>query len=82
MNEDTGVQYMLAWQPGKPIDGLGGVGEVQASSDPNFTCGDLISGVFLWPWAVFFTIDSKNIKKVRVHKYAATQVLFQVVNCF
>ena len=64
MNEDTGVHYMSAWQPGKPIDGLGGVGEVQASSDPDFTCGDLVSGVFLWPWAVFFTIDSKNIKKV------------------
>ena len=64
MNEDSGVHYMSAWQPGKPVDGLGGVGQVQASSDPDFTSGDLVSATFLWPWAAFFTIDSKNIKKV------------------
>ncbi|XP_076442069.1 prostaglandin reductase 2-like isoform X2 [Babylonia areolata] len=64
MNEDSGVHYMSAWQLGKPVDGLGGVGEVQASADPTLTSGDLVSGNFFWPWSEFFVTDSKQVRKL------------------
>ncbi|XP_070180249.1 prostaglandin reductase 2-like [Littorina saxatilis] len=64
MNEDSGVHYMSAWQLGQPIDGLGGVGEVEASADSTFTKGDRVSATFLWPWAAFFVIDGKHVKKM------------------
>ncbi|KAL8565153.1 hypothetical protein ACOMHN_003940 [Nucella lapillus] len=70
MNEDSGVHYMSAWQLGKSIDGLGGLGEVQASSDPALTSGDLVAATFLWPWTSFFVIDSKHVKKLPKELFA------------
>ncbi len=31
MNEDTGVHYMKSWQINEQIEGLGGIGQVEAS---------------------------------------------------
>ena len=64
MNEDSGVQYMSAWQVGQGLDGLGGVGQILASSDASLAQGDLVAASFLWPWKAYFIIDSKLVKKV------------------
>lgn len=64
MNEDSGVHYMNAWQLNEPVDGLGGVGVVEVSADPGYVAGDLVSATFLWPWALFFTIESRSVRKL------------------
>lgn len=56
---------MTAWELGQPVDGLGGIGKVMASRDPNFQESDLVCATFLWPWALYFTIAGCKVEKVR-----------------
>lgn len=68
MNDDTGVDYMKAWQLGETIQGLGGVGEVIESNDPAFVKGDLVQAVMNWPWIKYFKVktDDKMIPVMKV----------------
>ncbi|XP_043189504.1 prostaglandin reductase 2-like [Amphibalanus amphitrite] len=65
MNESTGAEYLLPWQLGQAIPGLGGVGKVLSSNDDGFSTGDIVmSGFFEWPWKLYFTIEADKIMKV------------------
>lgn len=65
MNESTGADYLSAWQLDEPIPGLGGVGVVLNSNHSDFSEGDIItSGMFQWPWKLFFNIDARKVTKV------------------
>ena len=67
MNSDSGVEYIKAWQLGETITGLGGVGEVVDSADPNFVPGDLVTPNFEWPWKTFFVFQSSQVRKVSMY---------------
>jgi NADPH-dependent curcumin reductase CurA len=66
MNEESGVEYMVAWDLRQQIDGLGGVGVVEESSHPQLTSGDLVTCTFPWPWANYFAMHGSCLKKVRM----------------
>ena len=57
MNDDTGVDYMKAWDIGETVLGLGGVGVVLQSKNTGFEAGDVIHGVMNWPWATVFNAN-------------------------
>jgi len=67
MNEDTGVDYMKAWEPGETVLGLGGVGQVSKSNCPEFTTGDLVQGPMNWPWIEVFNCKT-NDPHFQLHK--------------
>ncbi|XP_060553053.1 prostaglandin reductase 2-like [Ruditapes philippinarum] len=60
MNDETGVDYINAWQLGETIQGLGGVGEVIESKDTAFSKGDQVQGVMNWPWIKFFNTKTDD----------------------
>lgn len=64
MNEDSGVHYIKAYQLNQPVDGLGGVGEIVASADPDYKAGDIVTATFVWPWAQYFTIERAGVRKL------------------
>ncbi|XP_005101735.1 prostaglandin reductase 2 [Aplysia californica] len=64
MNEDSGVQYIKAWELGKTVDGLGGVGEVIASADSSFQPGDIVTPNFEWPWELYFVVKANTVRKL------------------
>ena len=61
MNDDTGVDYMRAWEIGDTILGLGGVGVVVKSRNTGFQPGDIVQSVMNWPWVVFFKSKPSTI---------------------
>lgn len=68
MNPSTGVDYMGPWLPGETIEGLGGIGVVIISRHDNFLAGQLVQGVFGWPWTAYFVTSSPEklqLTKVR-----------------
>lgn len=68
MNEESGVDYMKAWQVGETILGLGGVGQVTESRTPELDKGDLVHGLINWPWIQHFKTrtDDKSFKLTKV----------------
>ena len=54
MNEDTGVDYMRAMDIGGTVQGIGGVGVVVHTNNPEFIVGDIVHSAMNWPWTVFF----------------------------
>ena len=61
MNDDTGVDYMRAWEIGVTILGLGGVGVVVKSRNTEFQPGDIVQSVMNWPWIVYFKSKPSSI---------------------
>lgn len=68
MNEDTGVTYMLPWELGETVLGLGGVGRVIESKAHGFEKGDLVHTSMNWPWISYFksTADDKSCQLQKV----------------
>ncbi|XP_014669377.1 PREDICTED: prostaglandin reductase 2-like [Priapulus caudatus] len=65
MNEETGVEYITAWEVNKCISGLGGVGVVIHSRSQGLTTGDVvIKSDMFWPWQRFSTMDASALSKV------------------
>ncbi|BFZ07719.1 hypothetical protein BsWGS_10758 [Bradybaena similaris] len=64
MNEDSGVDYLKAWDIGETLSGFGGIGTVVSSGDPNFLPGDQVTTLYQWPWKVYFVISSSCVRKI------------------
>lgn len=69
MNEESGVEYMKAWDVGKTVQGIGGLGEVISSADPDFQEGELVLPKFEWPWQKYFVTTSSSVRKVLKSKF-------------
>lgn len=63
MNEDTGAEYLTAWQLSKCIDG-GGVGVVEASRCSGCSVGDVVTS-FNWPWQTHSVMKGSVLDKVQ-----------------
>lgn len=75
MNEDTGVDYMRAWSIGETVLGLGGVGVVVQSKNPDFDVGDVVQSAMNWPWVVFFTSKpSRLFQPSKVYVLTTTNI--------
>ena len=61
MNEDTGVDYMRAMDIGETVQGLGGVGVVVHTKNPEFIVGNIVHSAMNWPWTVFFNATPSQI---------------------
>ncbi|KAH9495029.1 Prostaglandin reductase 2 [Bulinus truncatus] len=64
MNSESGVEYMKAWEVGETIHGVGGIGKVIATADPDFVVGDLVSSTAEWPWQLYFIFPSNGVRKI------------------
>ena len=62
LNEDSGVEYVKAWEVGQTLDGVG-VGVVVQSSDTAFKRGDIVAGS-MWPFQKFVTFNPSAMLKV------------------
>lgn len=62
MNEDTGTDYIKAWQLSQVVDG-GGIGIVEESKHINFKKGDFVIS-FYWPWQTKVILDGNSLEKV------------------
>ena len=63
MNENTGAEYLQAFQLGEVILGLSGVGVVIQSSIDGFQPGNIVINSLVggWPWKLYFkTSDAKK----------------------
>lgn len=70
MNENTGVDYIAAWQLNQPISGFGGVGIVVHSRSNGFTNGDVvIKSDMLWPWQRYSVMSASQLSKVLLRYY-------------
>jgi len=64
LNEDSGVDYVKAYELGKTVMGLGGIGEVVSSASSDFKSNDLVTPNFQWPWQLYFIVKGSEIRKV------------------
>lgn len=64
LNADSGVDYVKAYELGTTVMGLGGIGEVVSSADPNFKTKDLVTPNFQWPWQLYFVVRNSTIRKI------------------
>ena len=63
LNEDSGVDYVKAYELGKTVMGLGGIGEVVSSASSDFKSNDLVTPNFQWPWQLYFIVKGSEIRK-------------------
>lgn len=76
MNEESGADYLAPWQLGSAVPGLGGVGKVLSSAHPDFRPGEIVmSGFFVWPWQLYFTIEAHKLMKVCLTRIEAVGLL-------
>ena len=76
MNDDTGVDYMRAWELGATVLGLGGVGEVLESKNKEFCAGDIVHSAMNWPWTIIFkSKPSKTFPIKKVHCILTAQYI-------
>ncbi len=66
MNESTGVPYLSAWEPGKLVSGIGGIGVVQRSASDRLLVGDLVVGATAFPWKRFWEATGEQLIKVGI----------------
>lgn len=62
MNEDTGTDYIKAWQLSQVVDG-GGIGIVEESKHINFKKGNFVISLY-WPWQTKVILDGNGLEKV------------------
>lgn len=62
MNEDTGAEYLTAWQLSECLDG-GGVGVVESSRCSSCSEGDVVTS-FNWPWQTHAVMKGSVLQKV------------------
>ncbi|KAJ8309265.1 hypothetical protein KUTeg_014139 [Tegillarca granosa] len=69
LNEDSGVDYMKAFEIGDTVAGFGGIGVVIKSSNKTLQKGDMVVSQFGWPWKLYFkTKPDTGVNLIKVDK--------------